>query len=710
MLLVPTAAFLVNLAFVSRSFPVTEGWFETYAYLLQEGRRPYQDFNFSLSPFIIYIALGYQKIFGDLFVVYRLIGALIFSLNLYLTIRLVARFYSTSAASIGTFFAGFLVLTNPVFIAKDYHTYVDLLLVTTFLVSVEAFRVLVGARQSEHTKTWGWISRPSGLVLLTGLAAGLLFLTKQNVGLNVAGSMFLALEVGAWVLGIGAGPMILLGATFWGGFFMVLSAATYTLFESLNVMQLLDVLLFQNNAKGDVGKVLFRIIEGDNLLVMKKAAGVFSLGVVAVLAYRWFEVLRRYMLMAMEVVARRVELGIVIVVVGGVVVSWLLSSPLSLLGTAIGVAALIGFLVLSGGDNNAKVCWLPILFSFAALVYSNTQTASLNYVGTYFVIAFAVAFIVNESKNFVEVNLTSAERGTKRKLSVAYDAMLVILIAAVIGSALIRKVFNTYDWWGLKEGSVFSARTELAHPALSHIRVTEGAAEVFARINNFVKQESRERDDVYFYPNIPMFYLLNNKLPPYKSLVQWFDVISTAQLEEEMRLFKEKPPHAIVFLDPPEFVYRGHEDLLGRRVAQRAFREEMFQGLIEGRYRFEDQMFLVENWLKVTPAKTPTDETFPRTEEVLVLREEYVDKPLQDLLRAFGNQGREVRLRYFRRDGIQSVLDEIGYFYKNIKLRKGDVVGVEITDRIQFRVFPLIGYCATSPYHTIALFVRATGD
>jgi len=58
-------------------FPITEGWFSTYAHLIRIGKIPYTDFYFLLPPlYPLHIALA-QVIFGDEIIALRVIGLVI---------------------------------------------------------------------------------------------------------------------------------------------------------------------------------------------------------------------------------------------------------------------------------------------------------------------------------------------------------------------------------------------------------------------------------------------------------------------------------------------------------------------------------------------------------------------------------------------------------------------------------------------------------
>ena len=71
---------LYNLTIFNRYFPLSEGWWETYGYLINQGLIPYKDFNLAFPPLVPLVSAFLLKyVSGDFFTL-RLIGAFLFSL------------------------------------------------------------------------------------------------------------------------------------------------------------------------------------------------------------------------------------------------------------------------------------------------------------------------------------------------------------------------------------------------------------------------------------------------------------------------------------------------------------------------------------------------------------------------------------------------------------------------------------------------------
>ncbi|WP_297944254.1 hypothetical protein [uncultured Campylobacter sp.] len=115
---------ILHLFIFNHYFSLQEGWWETYAYLVNRGEVINKDFYLAWTPLFVYINAFYQKIFGINFFAFACIGvvaAMIQVILLYLVLR---EFFSKPASAIGATFASFLWFSMETYIPKDYHTYV----------------------------------------------------------------------------------------------------------------------------------------------------------------------------------------------------------------------------------------------------------------------------------------------------------------------------------------------------------------------------------------------------------------------------------------------------------------------------------------------------------------------------------------------------------------------------------------------------------
>ena len=94
---------------------------------------------------------------------------------------------------------------------------------------------------------------------------------------------------------------------------------------------------------------------------------------------------------------------------------------------------------------------------------------------------------------------------------------------------------------------------------LKNLRVGVETYDLLTTIKDAVNTHSSERDDVYFYPHMPFFYIMHDKLPPTRNPVQWFDVIPDREMQKEIAAFEADPPKLMVVFDSPYFVHLGHQ-------------------------------------------------------------------------------------------------------------------------------------------------------
>ncbi len=63
---------------------------------------------------------------------------------------------------------------------------------------------------------------------------------------------------------------------------------------------------------------------------------------------------------------------------------------------------------------------------------------------------------------------------------------------------------------------------------------------IFDYIHDYVPKNTVSDKDFYFF-NLPIMYLLNDKIPPYHLVTQWFDVTPTKLIKQEYINFTDQP-------------------------------------------------------------------------------------------------------------------------------------------------------------------------
>ena len=114
----------LHLLIFNHYFSLQEGWWETYAYLVNKGEVINKDFYLAWTPLFVYINAFYQKIFGINFFAFACIGVVAAMIQVILLYAVLREFFSKPASAIAALFATFLNINSGTYIAKDYHTYV----------------------------------------------------------------------------------------------------------------------------------------------------------------------------------------------------------------------------------------------------------------------------------------------------------------------------------------------------------------------------------------------------------------------------------------------------------------------------------------------------------------------------------------------------------------------------------------------------------
>jgi hypothetical protein len=550
--LVPLAAF--NLIIFNRYLPLTEGWWETYGYLYNSGLRPYRDFDLAFSPLFPLVNAGLLKLFGDSFFALRLFGVAVFLAAVLLLQLLAERLFSPRTAAVAVLVSTFLAISGVQFIAKDYHSWQLGLVALALLLHVRLASTPLPAR------------RALAETALLGATAALVFLLKQNVGALLVVAIGATLPLVARELRAGRLAAYAAGAA--------LPIAALLPIVSLREWRLL---LLGNDAKGSLSTVLLRFWEAENREALLTALALCAAWAVARWALappaRWSGVWSDELAaVARRPWVRRVGYLALLVAVGasghrlrGPVTRWLMPATLALLALVIWR---VGRALWRREEVDPR--WAALALPLLALAYANTTTAAFDYIAMHVPVALAIGLVLGAIE----------ARAPLRHWAVAALALVV-----VVPEIFAAKLRQPYQWWGHHQGSVRAATEEPSYPQLRGMRVSPAQRDVLEAVRESVETYSRSRGDTLFF-SLPIFYWLHGKVPPYRTVVQWFDVVSSAQMEADLRAMRAAPPRLVVALEPAEGAYAVHRWLKhAERLPQEDFRALMDGWVERGRFR-----------------------------------------------------------------------------------------------------------------------------
>ncbi|TAK87942.1 MAG: hypothetical protein EPO20_00425 [Betaproteobacteria bacterium] len=559
-------------------FPLTEGWWETFGYLINSGYVPYRDFNIPVSPAFAYLTALLLKAFGVNFFALRLFGVALVSITALLTYVLAFQWTRNAIVAFGAaVLTSALHMADVVYIAKDYHSTQNFLTIVALLL----FWAIVNRTDMRASS-----KAPVITLLALGVVMGIMALTKINVAVFMSIAIVLSLAT------LARSPNRLLAPlVFVAGIAIVAIAFLVLTGVALHVppIEVIAAIREGSESKGSVVTVLTRVFQDPiNRHVLTWAA--LIAGVAAVLIIEG-PVLIALWLPGREATAARglraLRFGtaltpLLIVLFAGYGLSRIGSGGVASAQTIPVVSLALFFLV--GGirfcrlyQGRAPRVVDYMLLPLAALGYCTTHTASFNNVGLFFVNLFSFSLAGRW--------LCRAARHARLWSPKNFSVLLLACYLSFLPAILLDKYGRPYAWWGLQLPPMGQINQFSTQTAMSGIRMDRSTRDALDDVLAIIKARSRSRGDIYAFPNIPIFYLLAGKQPPTANLVQWFDVVTSAQLQTDLQFLKEGNPSVIVALLLPDFVFEGHSKLIRRPLLQRDMYAILGERLIRGDFQ-----------------------------------------------------------------------------------------------------------------------------
>lgn len=505
----------------TKTFMITDGWWETYVWLKDSQISLYRELGLKLPPLYISLIGVATKFLGETYLSLRYFMSAVHLLAAFLLCLWLRTWVNWKGTLIGAGVAIGLVVANPVYLPKDYHTLCELLIVLILF--------LLGKVPNYFNKRLGVI-----IPLMVGGSCGLLLLTKQNLGVFFSFGVFLYLAV---ITNAGR-PAV----TKWCVASCSLFIAGYAvppLILTLNDPSWLSIFI-GNDAKGGLATVLFRFLfDLDARRVLAVAIVVTALPLVID-----FHVLSDRILSSRVFRINHRKLFSWLVISTILVFALKVRSLLFALALAWPILRLYPFFREGGGieDRHYRFLWIPLY----ALAYCGTQTAGYNAVS----MEMLVALFVAELSCLAIAKLDLKNLPSKSFYFGGVLAFLIIVSPKATGEV-------GYDWWGLKAGSLFThPKEQLGFPELDGISADPTTAKIFQTVASYGATLS-DSERIFAYPSIPIIYSLLKK-KPIGDPVLWFDVATLRDGKNTIAALEMAKPKYIFWLRPPSFVYAGH--------------------------------------------------------------------------------------------------------------------------------------------------------
>jgi len=492
---------------------------------------PFRDVNVNFTPSFIYINYFYLYVLDIGFYEIRLIGVFLYLLEFFLLFYFCRKYISNIQASLVSLFIILLAINSPTFIAKDYHTY----LVIFMSFSIIFFREYLNS-----------VSRGSRLALLSIailFLMGSLFL-KQNMGMLIYASYIMVFLIALTKENsINKKELV---------YFFVFSMLLFLLFNSYMGMPSIA----GNDSKGSLFTVLTRILF-ERSLVSPLILGLVVAWALFMLSYSLKITKRIDLNITKEIQVEFLNQPIFFILKAfvltgmGVVFIYVAYRFLSSIFFTFIFSVLFFILFKLFILKNEKDNDWYLVFPMGAIIYGCTTTAGYDFFYMSVPIAYAVSIFISYVNNTQFLSLL--------KKKVFYYGLIIILLFNVL-SVFLGKVSKPYSWFIGTSYNVFSSKKSIDNELLKGILLDKYQYNIFEDVKYFVEKFSKSKYDVYFF-NLPVFYLLENKLPPTRTLIHWFDVTTTKQIEDEFRYIDPSFYLFSAIHIPTEAVIQGHKKL-----------------------------------------------------------------------------------------------------------------------------------------------------
>ncbi len=548
---------IFNFLLSKYQFFITEGWFETYALYSNNGADIYKEYYYFLPPLTVTLFGFFIDIIGLDFISLRYIFVLFHALNVSIIFFVLQRYTNTYSAVLGSLLTFFLIINNPAFLAKDYHTIVSI------LVALSIYVLPYGHKS---------IKIDFKTPIYIGSLVSLLVLTKHNVGVIFGFSLFLYLNLllfsykyrGTEILKMNL-LLFLSFVSILFGFMTLVSSSWLSIFS-------LDT------PKGSIFVVLFRfILDPTNRNIL------FATLLLITMTYLFYFLIKshkykfttffNYYLQSIIVFFKisnhkngQSNLFLFLILILSLMFFVIFSLKIAIL-YIFALAWPIIRLLRSNAISDVLFC-IPLY----ALAYCGTTTAGFNSVSLEILLALF----------FSELIFTIRGWCIPFKDHYNFRNLLMPIIFLTITFGFIKVTNPSYEWWGLKTNSIvenIKSERLFTSGVFKDIYMDQFTYDIlkYANTNN--------NNDLLATPSIPLFNLLSEKKSKY-SLLFWYDVTTLSSLENTITQISKTPPSDIFMLKLPQFVHSGHYSLLKKNnfLPPKAIEDFVIKRYISGEY------------------------------------------------------------------------------------------------------------------------------
>lgn len=533
--------------FWNKYLAIQDGWGNTYAALIRQGKIPYRDFYFFTQPVTLMISVFLDHLFGNTIAIIRIWGIcerFIIGVLLYFIYRTITKRSTAIIASVVSliFYTG----TALDVIFEYVQTCFVFILLSTYLV-------LRFIKDFENNK-------PNNLYLLAaGFFGGLAFMTKQTIGFLTPIGIMLFLIIYEYNH---SNRFILKSSGNYIAGFMIPCVLSLLILNHLNALHeyIHQVFLAAPDSKGGLGNVLLgSIVRHSDMIIWALPIAVIIFASVLwdsnVLTTPQEEKKNKnaiFLPMFIFTTAMLItKFSTMIYMSKDSDRKYVVSKFFFIYITLDTFLILALYLLATIVTHKIKANhwkWLLLLIVSLCMMYSQ----SLSY-------AFSVSSLIL-ALGLLIILLFSVDTTFNRLKNIFVSFLCIVLISVTA----FQHCMWPYSWWGWISPPVkLSTKTTNLKP-LAGIKMSSQTAAIFSNVTRIIQNNTEATDTIFVFPHMPIFYLLSNRYPSTFALVNYFDVCPDSCANEDASRLIKNPPKVIVVEEFSEFIWKIHEDLFRR--------------------------------------------------------------------------------------------------------------------------------------------------
>jgi hypothetical protein len=556
-LLILTFVIIINY----RIFPLTEGWWETYAWLSFK-QKIYIDFNLSFPALFINLNQIILHFTENLLII-RWIGIFIYIFNIFLSYKLCRLVTKSKFCLLGILASQILIIcNNPVWISGDYHIFVAILL-NCFCFFLYKFLL------NNHYKNF--------YLIFLGIFTSLIVLSKQNIAIICIFSTIFTIfceESKNYKSKNDVSKILKKNFNLLIIYFIaiIIVLLLYSYFFGANWVNTYINL----DSKGDPSVIFLRFLkisETKITIILTLILIFFSLRKKLLKQKKNDNLFQKLLIISNE---QKIILGYIFIF-------FFFYFVINRRETEIFYSCILTFFTFNIykyfklRDKNIFNCFSITLILIA---YSGTMTAGYNYVSLELLIIISITIFLDFFRKKFSTNML-------------YVSIILILLGSL--SFYRNKIYNPYNWWGYGTDSIFNSKFELKdNNKLAGIKMDLDTFDIMQLTKNYAGK--LKYDETFFsYPNIPMFYWLYDKKPPVSDIVQWFDFMQSNRFEIIEKELKKNSPKIIFWLKPSKGVYAGHYNLIQKVMPIEKIDKYLEFLIMNNKYKISESIIIIHD-------------------------------------------------------------------------------------------------------------------